>query len=305
MYDNDSNAAIFIKTFNRLYNRLLGALHESFNGKAKAFVNAKFLMYSIDYYGRQIVQMPLKKNGNSFAGPNAAPTFDWIPSEYRGSGSHSDTEGSRLPKSSKGNSATGEHHTVDPENEIENGETESDLDFQKSLNAIDSKYDVFNEKKLPGTDNYFDSGYHRYSAEHERRDEHVTKHNQKKDAMKITHDTFNRDEGEGLFGRSRMKLEERRKDRNEDDLDDDYDEDEREPNKKFFRDHRFQDQDDLDDGDNNLENKFESLGDIGEDEEDIRRISRRDKDDILAERENHLNDFYSTDDNHDDGDENR
>eukprot|EP00795_Rhopilema_esculentum_P016980 gene16980-8483_t len=63
--------------FARLYNKLLGALHRSFNGEREYFKNAKFLMYSVDYYGRRLVQTPMDSRRSQYVGPNAAPVFRW------------------------------------------------------------------------------------------------------------------------------------------------------------------------------------------------------------------------------------
>ena len=66
------------RIFARLYNRLLGALHKTFNGEKEYYTNAKFLMYAVDYYGRQIVKTSIDMKVSPFVGPTAAPIFKWV-----------------------------------------------------------------------------------------------------------------------------------------------------------------------------------------------------------------------------------
>eukprot|EP00794_Sanderia_malayensis_P011133 gene11133-12304_t len=80
-YKVGSLSRVQSKVFARLYNRLLGSLHKAFNGEKEFFINARFLMYAVDYYGRTIVKMPIKSGSSPLSGPNAAPVFTWIKTE--------------------------------------------------------------------------------------------------------------------------------------------------------------------------------------------------------------------------------
>jgi len=66
------------KIFTVMYNRLLATLHKTFNGEKQYFTNSLFLMYAIDYYGRELVKFSIDEHGSPYVGPNAAPVFKWM-----------------------------------------------------------------------------------------------------------------------------------------------------------------------------------------------------------------------------------
>ena len=76
------------KIFTTLYNRLLATLHKAFNGEKQYFTNSLFLMYAVDYYGRELVKFSIDEHGSPYVGPNAAPVFKWMavdPKSMKGS----------------------------------------------------------------------------------------------------------------------------------------------------------------------------------------------------------------------------
>lgn len=78
-YPPGSRADVLNKEFNRLYTNLLRSLHVTFNGHPDKFVDALGLMFSIDRHLKRLVQTPLEKNGDPYVGPNAGPTFEFMP----------------------------------------------------------------------------------------------------------------------------------------------------------------------------------------------------------------------------------
>ena len=82
-YKEGSLPAIRSKIFTVLYNRLLATLHKAFNGEKEYFKNSLFLMYAVDYYGRQLVRFSIDENSSPYVGPNAAPIFKWMPVDLK------------------------------------------------------------------------------------------------------------------------------------------------------------------------------------------------------------------------------
>ena len=80
-YRIGSEVHMYNKVFQRLYNKLLGSLHKAFNGQKEQFINAKFLMYAVDYYARRMVKLSINRKISPHVGPTAAPIFKWIKTE--------------------------------------------------------------------------------------------------------------------------------------------------------------------------------------------------------------------------------
>ena len=74
-----SRADVQNREFNRLYTNLLRALEVTFNGRPEKFGDALGLMFSIDRHLKRLVRTPLEENGDPTVGPNAGPTFDFMP----------------------------------------------------------------------------------------------------------------------------------------------------------------------------------------------------------------------------------
>lgn len=74
-----SRADVQNREFNRLYTNLLRSLEVTFNGRPEKFGDALGLMFSIDRHLKRLVRTPLEENGDPTVGPNAGPTFDFMP----------------------------------------------------------------------------------------------------------------------------------------------------------------------------------------------------------------------------------
>lgn len=78
-YTKGSRADVLNKEFNRLYTNLLRSLEVIFNGHPEKFVDALGLMFSVDRHLKMLVQTPLEEYGDPTVGPNAGPTFEFMP----------------------------------------------------------------------------------------------------------------------------------------------------------------------------------------------------------------------------------
>ena len=74
-----SRADVLNREFNRLYTNLLRSLHVVFNGYPEKFDDAFGLMFSIDRHLKTLVSTPLGEDGDPTVGPNAGPTFEFMP----------------------------------------------------------------------------------------------------------------------------------------------------------------------------------------------------------------------------------
>jgi len=74
-----SQADVLNREFNRLYTNLLRSLDVAFNGHPEKFGDAVGLMFSIDRHLKRLVRTPLEQDGDPTVGPNAGPTFEFIP----------------------------------------------------------------------------------------------------------------------------------------------------------------------------------------------------------------------------------
>ncbi|KAL9973993.1 hypothetical protein ACROYT_G020520 [Oculina patagonica] len=74
-----SRADVLNREFNKLYTNLLRSLEVTFNGHPDKFGDALGLMFSIDRHLKTLVRTPLEQDGDPTVGPNAGPTFEFIP----------------------------------------------------------------------------------------------------------------------------------------------------------------------------------------------------------------------------------
>ena len=78
-YVEGSKAHRQAERFNMIYTKLLKSLENVFNGRPDTLKDALGLMYSVDLHLRNVVRTPVDDNGDPDVGPNAGPTFDFIP----------------------------------------------------------------------------------------------------------------------------------------------------------------------------------------------------------------------------------
>lgn len=78
-YTPGSRPDVLNKEFNRIYTNLLRSLEVVFNGHPEKFVDALGLMMTVDRYLSRLVQTPLEEQGDPTVGPNAGPTFEFMP----------------------------------------------------------------------------------------------------------------------------------------------------------------------------------------------------------------------------------
>ena len=78
-YAKGSRADVLNKEFNRIYTNLLRSLEVVFNGHPEKFDDALGLMFSVDRHLKMLVQTPLEEQGDPTVGPNAGPTFEFMP----------------------------------------------------------------------------------------------------------------------------------------------------------------------------------------------------------------------------------
>ena len=78
-YKKGSRADVLNKAFNRLYTNLLRSLEFTFNGHPEKFEDALGLMFSVDRHLKMLVQTPLEEHADPTVGPNAGPTFEFMP----------------------------------------------------------------------------------------------------------------------------------------------------------------------------------------------------------------------------------
>ena len=78
-YEEGSKAHRQAERFNMIYTKLLKSLENVFNGRPDTLKDALGLMYSVDLHLRNLVRTPVDENGDPDVGPNAGPTFDFIP----------------------------------------------------------------------------------------------------------------------------------------------------------------------------------------------------------------------------------
>lgn len=74
-----SRADVLNREFNKLYTNLLRSLNVTFNGHPEKLGDAVGLMFSIDRHLKRLVRTPLEEDGDPTVGPNAGPTFEFIP----------------------------------------------------------------------------------------------------------------------------------------------------------------------------------------------------------------------------------
>ena len=78
-YKPGSKAYLQAERFNKVYTKLLKSLHNVFNGQPDTLKDALGIMYSVDLHLKKLVHTPIADDGDPDVGPNAGPTFDFMP----------------------------------------------------------------------------------------------------------------------------------------------------------------------------------------------------------------------------------
>ncbi|KAK3740673.1 hypothetical protein QZH41_019042, partial [Actinostola sp. cb2023] len=78
-YKKDSRAYFLADQFNKAYTKLLKSLDYVFNGHPDKINDALGLMFSVQLHLKNLVGTPIHPDGDPDIGPNAGPTWDFVP----------------------------------------------------------------------------------------------------------------------------------------------------------------------------------------------------------------------------------